>query len=172
MSCTATKRLRGIVWHLVLSKTSALGKAGLSFDLTMRSAELGDACKLTAACPDTLFIVDHCGNASVRSKDLGGWRADIAKLAARKNVVCKVSGIVASAAPDPWTVADLAPIVNHVMDEFGPERVVFGGDWPVCTLAATLRQWVEALHAIVADRPASEQTKIFHENASRIYRLA
>ena len=78
-----------------------LGKNGLSFDLCMRPAELGDAAKLIDACPDTSFILDHCGNASVRTKDLSGWKADIGRIAGRKNVVCKVSGIVASAAPDP-----------------------------------------------------------------------
>jgi len=148
-----------------------LGKMGLSFDLCMRPAELGDAAKLIDVCPDTSFILDHCGNASVRTKDLSGWKADIGRIAQRKNVVCKVSGIVASAAPAPWTADDLAPCVNHVMDQFGPERVVFGGDWPVCTLAATFRQWVEALRAIVASRPHAEQKKLFHDNAIRVYRL-
>jgi L-fuconolactonase len=149
-----------------------LGKKGLSFDLCMRPAELGDAAKLIDACPETSFILDHCGNASVHAKDLSGWKADIGRIAERKNVVCKVSGIVASAAPGPWSADDLAPIVNHVLDEFGPERVVFGGDWPVCTLAATLRQWVTALRAIVANRPAGDQKKLFYDNAIRVYRLA
>ena len=149
-----------------------LGKSGLSFDLCMRPAELGDAAKLIDACPDTSFILDHCGNASVRTKDLSGWKADIGRLAQRKNVVCKVSGIVASAAPGSWTADDLAPIVNHVLDQFGSDRVVFGGDWPVCTLAATYRQWVEALRQIVADRPRTTQKKLFHDNAIRIYRLS
>ena len=148
-----------------------LGKEGLSFDLCMRSAELGDAARLIDACPDTAFILDHCGNASVRAKDLSGWKADIGRIAERKNVVCKVSGIVASAAPDAWTTDDLAPIVNHVMDRFGPDRVVFGGDWPVCTLAATFRQWVDVLRTIVANRPHAEQQKLFHDNAIRVYRL-
>ena len=149
-----------------------LGKAGLSFDLCMRPAELGDAARLIDACPDTSFILDHCGNASVRAKDLSGWKAEIGRIAERKNVVCKVSGIVASAAPGPWTADDLAPIVNHVMDEFGPDRVVFGGDWPVCTLAATFLQWVNALQAIVANRSHAEQKKLFHDNAVRVYRLS
>ena len=148
-----------------------LGKAGLSFDLCMRPAELGDAAALIDACPDTSFILDHCGNASVRAKDQATWKADIGRIANRKNLVCKVSGIVASAAPGPWTADDLAPIINHVMDEFGPDRVVFGGDWPVCTLAATSRQWVETLQAIVGSRPRAEQKKLFHDNAMRVYRL-
>lgn len=149
-----------------------LGRQGLSFDLCMRPDELGDAAKLIDACPDTSFILDHCGNASVRAKDLSGWKADIARIAERKNVVCKVSGIVASAAPGPWTADDLAPIVNHVLDRFGPDRVVFGGDWPVCTLAASYRQWVEALRQIVAGRPLADRKKLFHDNAIRVYRLS
>jgi len=149
-----------------------LGKIGLSFDLCMRPAELGDAAKLIDACPDTSFILDHCGNASVRTKNLAAWKADIGRIAERKNVVCKVSGIVASAAPGTWTADILAPIVNHVMDQFGPDRVIFGGDWPVCTLAATYRQWVEALREIVADRPHADQKKLFHDNAIRVYRLS
>lgn len=149
-----------------------LGRMGLSFDICMRAEELGDAVKLVDACPDTTFILDHCGNASVRAKDLSGWKAEIGRIAERKNVACKVSGIVASAAPGPWTADDLAPIVNHVLERFGPDRVVFGGDWPVCTLAATYRQWVEALRRIVADRAAADRKKLFHDNAIRIYRLS
>jgi predicted TIM-barrel fold metal-dependent hydrolase len=149
-----------------------LGELGLSFDLCMRSTELGDAAKLIDACPGTAFVLDHCGNASVRAKDLSAWKADIGRIAERKNVVCKVSGIVASAAPGPWTTEDLAPIVNHVLDRFGPDRVVFGGDWPVCTFAATYRQWVEALRSLVADRPQVDQKKLFHDNAIRVYRLS
>jgi predicted TIM-barrel fold metal-dependent hydrolase len=150
----------------------SLGKNGLSFDLCMRPAELGDAARLIAACPDTSFILDHCGNPSVRAKDLSGWKADIGRIAEQQNVVCKVSGIIASTAPGPWKADDLAPFVNHVMDEFGPDRVVFGGDWPVCTLAATYREWLSALQSIVASRPQADQKKLFFDNAIRAYRLS
>ncbi|MEO6810280.1 MAG: amidohydrolase family protein [Isosphaeraceae bacterium] len=150
-----------------------LGDLDKSFDICMRPGELGDAVKLVDACPGTRFVLDHCGNANVRSKDRSVWRDGLAKVAERSNVVaCKVSGIVASAAPDPWTADDLAPIVNHVLDRFGPDRVVFGGDWPVCTLAATYRQWFDALTTIVSNRAAADQKKLFHDNAQRIYRLA
>jgi L-fuconolactonase len=148
-----------------------LGASGLSFDLCMRPAELPDAARLIDACPDTAFVLDHCGNADVRAQDRSRWQADISRIAGRTNVVCKVSGIVASAKGTPWTADDLAPIVTHVLDAFGPDRVVFGGDWPVCTLAATYRQWVDALRAIVRDRPAADQRKLFHDNARRVYRL-
>jgi L-fuconolactonase len=148
-----------------------LGELGLCFDLCMRSAELPDATMLVDACPDTRFILDHCGNEDVTKNDHSQWKKDIAELAKRKNVVGKVSGIVAAAKPGAWTADDLAPVVNHTLAAFGPDRVMFGGDWPVCTLAATYRQWVEALASIVKDRPQEEQKKLFHDNAVKFYGL-
>jgi len=148
-----------------------LGAQGWSFDLCMRSGELADAVKLADQCPDTRFVLDHCGNASVLADDLTIWRRDIAALAERKNVIGKISGIIASGAGGKWTIENLAPIINHTLDVFGPDRVVFGGDWPVCTLAASFRQWVETLRAIVADRPLEERRKLFHDNAVKFYRL-
>jgi L-fuconolactonase len=149
----------------------ALGDAGLMFDLCMRPEELRDGAKLIDACPGTSFILDHCGNADVLSRDLSAWRKDIADVARRDRVVCKVSGIVASTKGRPWTPDDLAPIVNHVLKVFGPDRVMFGGDWPVCTLGASYAQWLAALKTIVADRPLDERRKLFHDNAVRVYRL-
>lgn len=149
-----------------------LGKKGLSFDLCIRSDDLPNVAKLLDLCPDTQFILDHCGNPSVKTKDLSKWKADLAKVAEKKNVAGKVSGIVASAAPGPWTADDLAPIVNHVIETFGIDRVVFGGDWPVCTLAASLREWVEALQKIVANRSETDRRKLFHDNALKVYRLS
>jgi predicted TIM-barrel fold metal-dependent hydrolase len=148
-----------------------LGDLGKSFDLCMRPGELLDAAKLVDACPGTRFILDHCGNGDVQSKDLTQWKKDIAEVAKRKNVVCKVSGIVVNATPGKWTADDLAPVVNHTLSVFGSDRVMFGGDWPVCTKAATYKQWVEALKAIVKDRPAAEQQNLFHDNAVVVYGL-
>jgi len=149
-----------------------LGELGMSFDLCMRAPELPDGAKLVDACPDTRFILDHCGNASVQAADRSQWERDLAALARRKNVICKISGIVASAKPGEWKAADLEPIVKHCLREFGPDRVVFGGDWPVCTLAATFREWVEALKWIVRDESPEAQRKLFHDNAVRFYGLA
>ena len=148
-----------------------LGELGLSYDLCTRAAEIPDGIRLVDACPDTRFILDHCGNANVQEPDRTQWERDLAEIATRPNVVCKVSGIVASAQPGNWTAADLEPIIRHVLREFGPERVMFGGDWPVCTLAATYRQWVEALKQIVRDDPIDDQRKLFHDNAARFYGL-
>ncbi len=149
-----------------------LGELGLSYDICIRAAELPDAGKLIDACPGTSFILDHCGNADLKVKDQTAWKRDIAAVAERKNVVVKVSGIIASATPGKWTLDDLAPIVNHTLDAFGPDRVMFGGDWPVCTLGASYKQWFDALRAIVANRSESQQRRLFHDNAIRVYRLA
>jgi L-fuconolactonase len=92
-------------------------------------------------------------------------------LARRSNLVCKVSGLVNSAKKGAWGPADLAPIINHVLDSFGPDRVIFASDWPVCTTVATLAEWVAALQTVVRDRSDDQRRKLFHDNAVRIYGL-
>jgi predicted TIM-barrel fold metal-dependent hydrolase len=148
-----------------------LGDLGMSFDLCVRPGEIADAARLVDQCPGTSFILDHCGNGDVQAKDRTQWQRDMAEIAKRQNVVCcKVSGIVAGAA-EKWTPDDLAPVISHTLEVFGPQRVMFAGDWPVCTLRATLKQWVEALKTIVSQRKAEEQRQLFHDNAVRVYRL-
>jgi L-fuconolactonase len=152
-----------------------LGELGMSFDLCMRSGELLDGDKLVAQCPKTRFIVDHCGNMSVQESDpkaRKAWLDGMQALAQRDNVVCKVSGIVASAKKD-WKPADLKPNIADTIRLFGHDRVMFGGDWPVCTLAATYAQWVAALKQITGElkMTRADQEKLFHDNAVRFYGL-
>ncbi len=164
-----------------------LGELGMSFDLCVPPAALADAVKLVDLCPRTRFVLDHCGNADVKQffpassyasaedaqearRYVERWRRDIAEMAQRSHVICKISGIVASV-PQRWTPDDLAPIIDHCLDSFGPDRVVFGGDWPVCTRGATLRQWVEALRHVIRRRSLEDQRKLLAENAIRFYGL-
>lgn len=150
-----------------------LGDLDLSFDLCLRPGELHDAVRLVDACPKTRFIVDHCGNLSVTSRDdelRARWQSGLRELAARPHVVCKISGIVVTADPD-WKPADLAPNVNFAMDAFGEDRILFAGDWPVCTLRSSLARWIKALDAITAHRSAEFRRKLFHDNAVKFYRL-
>lgn len=149
-----------------------LGDSGLRFDICIRAEELQDAAKLLDLCPDTRCILDHCGNANVQSPDLTQWKRDIAEVARRKNVVCKISGIVASAKPDTWSADDLAPIILHCAEVFGKDRIMFASDWPVCTMTATYRHWVEALQSIVQHWSEADKRKLFHDNAIRFYELA
>jgi L-fuconolactonase len=151
-----------------------LGDLGLRYDLCMRPGELHDAVKLVDQCPQTRFVVDHCGNMSVTSTDENVrqlWQQGMRELAARPNTVCKISGIVVTAS-EQWTPDDLAPNMNFSMDTFGEDRVLFAGDWPVCTLRATFRQWLTALQTIVANRSEAFRRKLFHDNAVKFYDLA
>lgn len=152
-----------------------LGELGLSFDLCVRPAELPDFAKLVDLCPNTRFILDHCGNASITHKpaEREKWKTDMIAIARRKNVVGKVSGFIATApARGTWTLDDLAPVVNHTLDAFGPDRVMFGGDWPVCLLGVEkYADWATALATIVRDRPEDQQKKLFHDNAVKFYGL-
>lgn len=161
-----------------------LGELNKSFDVCIRPNELADAVKLAARCPDTRLIIDHCGNADPKlfgkskstekeapSHDPDDWRRQMSALARKPNTICKISGIVARARKGSWSAADLAPVINHCLDEFGPDRVIFGSDWPVCTLVASVGEWVTALHEIISTRPAADQKKLLAENARKLYRL-
>ncbi len=161
-----------------------LGKHGLNFELTMRPTELQDGAKLIKQCPDTCFVLDHCGNGDPkafnpkldpgvkRSCTKDEWKHGIDAVAAsRGDVMCKISGIVAFVPQAKWHAEDLAPVVNHCLDAFGPDRVFFGGDWPVCLLGSPVRGWVDALRQIISSRPASEQHKLWAVNAIKFYKL-
>lgn len=152
-----------------------LGEQGLSFDLCIRPGEIADVEKIVAACPGTRFILDHCGNPNrnFTPAETLAWKRGIAALAARKNVVCKVSGIVVNGfVKGEWKADDLAPFVNAVLEAFGPDRAMFASDWPVCTRTATLAEWVTALKQIVSSRSEAEQRKLFHDNAVKFYGLS
>ena len=147
-----------------------LGELGLSFDLCMRHADLADAAKLIEAAPGTSFVLDHCGNPPIYD-DLTAWKRDVDRIAGLPNVVGKVSGIIASAKGRKWSPDDFAPVIRHMLEVFGPDRVLYGGDWPVCTFGAPLRDWFEALRQVTADLPEDRRRKLFHDNAIRVYRL-
>lgn len=147
-----------------------LGDAGLPFDLCVLARQLPVGRELAEKCPDTQFVLDHCGVPDVAGKALDPWRADIEALAALPNVAAKISGVVAYARAD-WTINDLRPFVEHVIESFGWDRVVWGSDHPVCTLTANLERWVDATRKIVAGASADEQARLFHRNAERIYHL-
>jgi predicted TIM-barrel fold metal-dependent hydrolase len=151
-----------------------LGELGLSYDICIRPAELLDAVHLIEQCPKTRFIIDHCGNRDVQATDEKSrvaWEEGMKGAAAHENAMCKISGIVATAKPKAWQPADLAPAINFCLDTFGPDRVFFGGDWPVCTAVATYRQWFDALTWILRDRSPEFRRKLLHDNAVRFYKL-
>ena len=160
-----------------------LGELGKHFEITIQPTQLSDALGLVTRCPEVRFVIDHCGTADPKAflseqarggqeplHDAQRWKAGMSRLADQSNTVCKISGIVANA-PAGWETEQLAPVVDHCLDAFGPDRVMFGGDWPACLLGARLDQWVNALREIVAARPAGQQRRLFHDNAIGFYRL-
>ncbi len=148
-----------------------LPRFGYSFDLCVMARQLPQAVSLVRRCPEVSFVLDHCGVPDVKAGALEPWKSNIAELAACPNVACKVSGLVAYADPATWSAGVLRPWVEHVLEEFGWDRVVWGSDWPVCTLSATLAQWVAATRVLVAAASELEHAKLFSRNAERIYRI-
>src|SRR4051794_7665406 len=113
-----------------------LGSMGLLFEMNVGPERLVDCLKLVEACGDTRFVLDHCGNVNVQAKDRSQWEYDIAALGRHDRVACKISGIITSAKPGALRALDLDPVVKRCIDAFDWDRVMFGGDWPVCTLRA------------------------------------
>lgn len=148
-----------------------LERYGLSFDICVLAHQLPIAIRLVRECPGVSFILDHCGVPQVKERILDPWRQHVLELSKFPNVVCKVSGLVAYADPEKWTPEDLRPYVSHVIECFGWDRVMFGSDWPVCTLSAPLQKWVETLLFLTRDAGEERQRKLFFENAVRVYRL-
>lgn len=148
-----------------------LPEYGLSFDLCLNFRQLANTVELVRQCPGTSFIVDHIAKPDVRNGGLDPWREQMTALAALPNVVCKISGVVTEADPTAWTIDDIRPYVEHALHAFGEDRVVFGGDWPVVTLAAPWRRWVDALDTITTGFSDIAKRKLWSDNARRFYRL-
>lgn len=149
----------------------SLEEFGLSFDICVRDHQLPVAIRLVKECPNVSFILDHCGNPDIKNRNYANWRERISEIADLPNVVIKVSGIVVNTDIENWTIEDLRPAVEHVLASFGWDRVMFGSDWPVCTLAASYRQWFESLSFLVKEASEENRRKLFRENAEKIYRL-
>jgi predicted TIM-barrel fold metal-dependent hydrolase len=148
-----------------------LSGTGLPFDLCVRPDQIDKAIALADLAPDVQFVLDHCGVPDVKARAEHPWRERVAEIARRPNVAVKVSGVVAYADAATWTVDDIRPFVEHAITSFGWDRVVWGSDWPVCTLTASLSTWLAALQSITRGASADERDKLFAANARRFWRL-
>jgi len=156
---------------LFAENVRVLAAYGLSFDICVLARQLPVVIRLVRDCPDVNFVLDHCGNPQVKEHVFDPWRQHILEVSNLPNVVCKVSGILANADLEKWTPEDLRPYVEYVIECFGWDRVMFGSDWPVCTLAAPLQKWVETLKLLTRKAGEENQEKLFYKNAARVYRL-
>ncbi|MGW1777536.1 amidohydrolase family protein [Streptomyces sp. NPDC002143] len=147
---------------------AAVADAGLVYDLVVLPGQL-PACARAAAClPELIFVLDHLGKPPIAAGALEPWASAVRTLAALPNTVCKLSGMVTEADPESWTVDDLRPYADTVLAAFGPDRLMFGSDWPVCTPLASYGE-VLAIAGQLTD--PGEQTQIFETTAVHVYGL-
>ncbi len=144
---------------------------GLSFDLCIKHPQLANTIKLVRQCPDVQFVLDHIGKPDIKAGKLDPWRAELRELAKLENVWCKLSGLTTEADHAKWTGADLRPYIDHVIACFGFDRVMFGSDWPVSTLATDFKRWVAAVDETLRGCSAEELRKVYVGNAEEFYRV-
>lgn len=149
-----------------------IGRRGLSFDICVLARQLPIAQELAAACPDTPMVLDHCGVPDIAGGAFDTWATEISALARHEHVTVKLSGLTAYCAPDRMDAATLRPWVDHVREAFGPDRMVWGGDWPVVNLGSGLPDWIDLSHALLDGLSEDEAHAVAAGNAQRIYRLA
>ncbi|PBB17113.1 amidohydrolase [Mesorhizobium sp. WSM4313] len=148
-----------------------LAGTGLTFDLVVLPHQIPKAMALADLAPDVQFVLDHCGVPDIKGNAEHPWREHMEAIAKRPNVTAKISGVVAYADPATWTVETLRPYVEHTIRCFGWDRVIWGSDWPVCTLGGGLTTWIAATHALLAGASDSERTRLLSGNARRLWRI-
>lgn len=141
---------------------------GLVFDALLKPEHIPAALSMLARHPALPVVVDHAAKPDLATGDIAAWREGIAALAAHPNTLCKLSGLVTEAASD-WTIETLRPAVEHLLATFGPQRLIFGSDWPVLLLRADYARWFEAATALLAGCTATEREGVFGGNAARLY---
>lgn len=147
---------------------AALIAHDLVFDALLRPQHIKPLLALLQRHPDLACVVDHAAKPDLVSGDIARWREEMSAVATHGQVFCKLSGLVTEASAD-WTVETLCPVVDHLLASFGPDRLIFGSDWPVVTLRAGYSQWFETVEQLLADLPEADRTAILGGNARRLY---
>ncbi|MFH9060985.1 amidohydrolase family protein [Streptomyces coeruleorubidus] len=147
---------------------AAVADAGLVYDLVVLPHQLPACTEAAASLPGLTFVLDHLGKPPIASGALEPWASDLRALAALPNTVCKLSGMVTEADLASWTIDDLRPYAGTVLEAFGPDRLMFGSDWPVCTLAASYGDVLDTARRLTGP---SDHARIFGATATRVYDL-
>jgi L-fuconolactonase len=148
-----------------------LPRYGLSCDLCIYHNQMPGIIKLVRQCPEVSFILDHIGKPGIRDGLIEPWKTHIRELASLPNVLCKLSGVTTEADHANWTREQLRPYIDHVINCFGIDRLMYGGDWPVAELAGTYTSWIEVLDWATEGCTREEKLKLFRDNGIRAYRL-
>jgi len=155
----------------VIANMKRLGERNLTYDLLTLPPQLPAAIEAVSACPDTQFVLDHISKPFISAGEIDQWARDIRELAKRPNVVVKVSGMVTEAQWNDWTAETFRPYVDVVAKAFGPHRLMFGSDWPVCLLAGEYADILGIVETLTADWSSSEKESFFSLTAIEAYRL-
>jgi L-fuconolactonase len=155
----------------ILRGLAAVGAAGLSYDLLVRLDQFDAARAAVDALPEVSFVLDHAGKPPISQGPWEPWASESASLAERPNVYCKLSGMVTEADWTQWRVGHLRRYAEHVLDSFGPERLMFGSDWPVCELAASYQVVRDAAMSLTGPLSDAERLEVFQLTAARAYPL-
>jgi L-fuconolactonase len=150
---------------------AALGAFGLTYDILIYARQLPSAFELVQRFPQQRFVLDHIGKPQIRERRLSPWRDGITALAACPNVSCKLSGMVTEAEWGGWAPSDFAAYLDVVLDRFGPQRLMIGSDWPVCTLAGSYAEVIAVVTDYISFLSASDCDAILGGNAARFYGL-
>jgi len=154
-----------------LEAVKLLPKYNLSFDICIFHHQFANTLAMVRRCPEVSFVLDHIGKPGIKAGLIDPWRQYLRDLAALPNVVCKLSGVTTEADHQAWTREQLRPYIDHVVECFGFDRIMFGGDWPVSELAGRYTQWIEVLDWATSGCSPADKRKLFRDNAMRTYRL-
>jgi L-fuconolactonase len=150
---------------------TALAGSRLVYDILIYERHLAATIQFVDHHPKQLFVLDHIAKPQIKNHQLEPWGSNVHELAKRGNVYCKLSGIVTEADWQNWTADDLRPYFDVVLNAFGPKRLMFGSDWPVCLLACTYGRWFDTVHEFVNELSGAERELILGEVASQVYSL-
>jgi len=150
---------------------SLLKNYSLVYDILVVERQLPNTIRFVDQHPDQVFVLDHIAKPLIGKKELSPWKENIRELAWRENVNCKISGMVTEADYQRWTTSQLLPYFEVILEAFGPDRLLFGSDWPVCLVATSYKNWMELVQKNIASLSDTEQLKIMGGNATRLYQL-
>jgi L-fuconolactonase len=155
----------------VLSGLKELARRGLPFDLLLRPRHLALIPRIAERVPELRMVIDHMAKPMIAAQVMEPWAGDIEAAAALPQVYCKLSGMITEADPQGWKSDDLRPYVAHAMRVFGPDRLMFGSDWPVCILAGSWKEALAAFTQAIGAQPMEAREKLLGETAAKFYRI-
>lgn len=150
---------------------AAVRDHGLSYDVLVHSHQLDQASHLAERFPDLPQVLDHAGKPPIARGELDDWRRQVRQLAAHPQVVCKLSGLITEADHGTWTTADIRPVWDTLLTAFGPDRLMFGSDWPVANLAGGWNRWAATVDELLTDCAENEIHALLAGTATAFYRL-